>query len=105
MSQEAVNDKVASIQSDLTAAQAANLPASAPVSFDPIVEALEAAADAIDALSGDSSALRTKIALIQNQSIDLSAIKTASDNHLSAQATIVDLLITQSNFDGGGETE
>ncbi len=100
MSQEDVNDKVASLQSDLAEAQGANLPASASVNFEPVVEALEAAADAIDALTGDSSALRAKIALIQNQSIDLSAIKTASDKHLDAQTIIVDLLITQSNFDG-----
>lgn len=100
MSQEEVNAQVAAIQTDLAEAQAANLPASATVNFATIIDALTAAADAIDANGGNTATFRAKIALIQDQSLDLSAIKTASDSHLAAQVNIVDLLVTGSNFDG-----
>lgn len=103
--------------------QIAAIPDQQPVDFSPIVSALTAAADQIDALGGDSLALRVATGGVSNQSVDLSSVKAAltqgesqmgsiSENldraakatgdHLQCQSTMVSLLVDQSNY-GGSE--
>jgi hypothetical protein len=137
--QEDINQLVALIHSRLASAgvaagqivstpvdlspQIAAIPDQQPIDFSAVVSALTAAADQIDALGGDSSALRAAAGGVNDQSVDLSTVKAAltesgskmgaiSENldraaratgdHLEGAATMTSLLIDQSNY-GGSE--
>jgi hypothetical protein len=106
--QDDVNDQVAGIISGMAAAGAVELPAAqtatVTIDFQPVRDALIAVADALDALSGDSSGVRAAILGIENQEqeveISFGDQNTAIAAHLAAGNGMVSLLITGSNFDG-----
>jgi hypothetical protein len=98
--QDDVNADVATIHAQIATAQAVSLPGSATINLAAVVNALNAAANAIDAQGGNSASLRTAIGQIQNPTVDLSQLNTAVSSHLSASAGMASLLIDQSNFDG-----
>jgi len=62
--------------------------------------ALTAVADAVDALGGDSSAIRSKIETIEDTAVSMAEYQAAMGAHITATAGAVDLLINQSHFDG-----
>jgi hypothetical protein len=119
-SASAAAGQVESVDVDLSAEIAAIADEQA-VDFGPVGIALTAVADAIDALGGDSSAVRAAIAGLGSQSVNLAPVKealeaaaevmtsinenanlvaTATTDHLAGTASAVDLLIDQSNFSG-----
>jgi hypothetical protein len=101
--QDDVNNQVAAIHQQLAEAQAANPPNTVVVSFESIRTALGEAANAIDTLGGDSASLRASIEGIEDVEVDLLQLNAAMGSHLGASASIVDLLINQSNFDGASQ--
>lgn len=86
--QDDINEQVSQIKSDVAAV------VNQEVDHDPIKVALLAVANAIDDLSGDSTALRAAINNIPTtQTIGFAKSKSALNG-------LVNLLIDQSNFDG-----
>lgn len=105
-----VNAAVAGIQSSLAEA-GAQLPAeqgvTVTIDFGPARTALLAAADQIDLLMGDTVALRGAIEDIVDQEqevvIPLAGQNAAIGSSVLASNGMVELLITQSNFDGANQ--
>jgi hypothetical protein len=101
--QDDVNAQVAVIRNQLDAAQAVTLPDAVTVSFEAIRMALSAAADAVDALGGDGSGIRGQIDRIEDAALSLAEYNNAVSSHLAATSGMIDLLITNSHFDGNVE--
>jgi hypothetical protein len=108
--QDDVNAQIEGIQSSLADAGAV-LPVeqsfTVMIDFGPTRTALTEAANAIDALLGDSSVLRSAIEGIEDQEqevvIPLGGQNAAIGSTVSAANGMVSLLITQSNFDGASQ--
>ena len=113
--QDDVNVQVANIFAGISIAEGETLPGATLVLVD-----MEQVRAAFNSLQGQINELRGRLHALDGlgespelppdvldveAEADLSAYQTAGGAHLGAFASVVDLLITQSNFDGAGETE
>ena len=90
--QDEVNAQVGEIKSHFNGVQTTQ-----PVSFVAVKAALTQVANAVDALSGDSSGLRASIAgIADTQNVSFAGVKAGANG-------LVDLLIDKSNYNGASQ--